>query len=308
MRLKLGRPDLAIYADHFDVPAADPDDLSVTFLGVATLHVDDGTSAVMTDGFFTRPSLPRVAFGKIAPDPARIDDCLSRAGITRLEAVVPVHGHYDHALDSAVVAERTGALVVGGETTANIARGHGLAESQIRIVSPTVPCRLGSYDVTMFESRHCPPDRYPGAIMTPVVPPARVTAFRCGEAWSIHLMHRPSGKTLLIIGSAGWTPGALRGVRADVAYLGIGQLGLQSEEYLTTYWEETVRTVGARRVVLIHWDDFFHPLTEPLRANPYAGDDVDVSWRVLSSLADEYGVAIHFPTVWERQDPWASLG
>ena len=37
------------------------------------------------------------------------------------------------------------------------------------------------------------------------------------------------------------------------------------------YWTETVRAVGARRVVLIHWDDFFRPLSKPLRALPYAG-------------------------------------
>ena len=66
-----------------------------------------------------------------------------------------------------------------------------------------------------------------------------------------------------------------------MAYLGIGQLGLQPERYLVDYWTETVRTVGARRVVLIHWDDFFRPLHAPLRALPYAGDDLDVSMRVL---------------------------
>ena len=55
MRLKLGRPDIDDYRDRFDVPAAESDAaLSVTWLGVSTLLVDDGTSAVMTDGFFSR--------------------------------------------------------------------------------------------------------------------------------------------------------------------------------------------------------------------------------------------------------------
>ena len=36
MRLRLGRPSLTPYADRFDVPAAGPDGLSVTFLGVST--------------------------------------------------------------------------------------------------------------------------------------------------------------------------------------------------------------------------------------------------------------------------------
>ena len=66
-------------------------------------------------------------------------------------------------------------------------------------------------------------------------------------------------------GSAGYVAGCLAGRRAEVAYLGVGQLGVQPEEYLRAYWAETVGAVGARRVVLTHWDDFFRPLDQPLR-------------------------------------------
>jgi L-ascorbate metabolism protein UlaG (beta-lactamase superfamily) len=109
----------------------------------------------------------------------------------------------------------------------------------------------------------------------------------------------------LIQGSAGFVKGSLAGQRADVVYLGVGQLGLQPESYLLDYWAETVRTVGARRVVLVHWDDFFRPLSKPLRALPYVADDLDVSLRVLSRLAQQDGVALDMPTVWRREDPWA---
>jgi L-ascorbate metabolism protein UlaG (beta-lactamase superfamily) len=66
-----------------------------------------------------------------------------------------------------------------------------------------------------------------------------------------------------------------------------------------------VRTVGARRVVLIHWDDFFRPLDQPLRALPYVGDDLDHTVRVLARLADADGVTVSFPTVWSSEDPWS---
>src|SRR5580693_1910418 len=132
MRLKLGRPDIANYSDRFDVPAAEPDSpLSATWMGVATLLVDDGSSAVMTDGFFSRPGLAQVAAGKMAPSAARVDGCLARAKVSRLEAVIPVHAHFDHVLDSALVADRTGALLVGGESAANVGRGYGLAEERL---------------------------------------------------------------------------------------------------------------------------------------------------------------------------------
>lgn len=302
MRVRLGRPDLTDYVDRFDVPRA-AGGLGVTFLGVSTLLLDDGESALMTDGFFSRPGLLEVGLGRVAPDHARIDAALARTRTTRLDAVLPVHTHFDHALDSAVVAERTGALLVGGQSTANVGRGHGLDEDRIRVVTSGEALTLGSFTVTWVESRHCPPDRFPGEISEPVVPPARARAYRCGEAWSLLVQHT-GGHSVLVQGSAGYVPGALAGRSTDVAYLGVGQLGVQDEAYIRAYWAETVEAVGARRVVLTHWDDFFRPLDQPLRALPYAGDDLDVTMRVFADLAAEQGVGLHLPTVWRREDPW----
>ncbi|MFV0494838.1 MBL fold metallo-hydrolase [Mycobacterium sp.] len=304
MRLKPGRPSLDGYADRFDVPPATPDSpLSVTWLGVATLLLDDGSSALMTDGYFSRPGLARVAAGRVAPSPSRVDGCLARAKVSRLEAVIPVHCHIDHVMDSALVVERTGALLVGGESAANVGRGHGLPEDRIIVAASGTPIRLGAYEVTLVESHHCPPDRYPGVISTPVAPPVRASAYRCGEAWSALIHHRPSGTTVLIQGSAGYVTGALDGHRAETVYLSVGQLGLQPRSYIDEYWRETVHAVGARRVILIHWDDFFRPLSKPLRALPYAGDDLDVSIRTLDELAARDGIPVHMPTLWQREDP-----
>jgi L-ascorbate metabolism protein UlaG (beta-lactamase superfamily) len=305
MRLKPGRPDLTAYADRFDVPRATGDGPAVTFAGVSTLLFDDGSSAFLTDGFFSRPSLLRVGLGRIAPDEARIDGALARLGVARLEAVVPVHGHFDHAMDSALVAQRTGAALVGSESAAYVGRGADLPEDRLHVVTPGEPRAHGAWTLTFVVSDHCPPDRFPGTIEEPVRPPVRAAAYRCGEAWSILVAHT-SGRTALVQGSAGFVPGSLEGHRAEVAYLGVGQLGVLDEGYLRDYWQHTVRTVGARRVVLTHWDDFFRPLDQPLRALPFAGDDLDVTMRVLSGLATQDGVALHLPTLWEREDPWAT--
>ena len=305
MRLKPGRPDLRDYAGYFNVPDAATDaPLTVTWAGVTTLLLDDGSSALMTDGFFSRPGLATVGLGQIAPSAARIDGSLERLDVDRLEAVLPVHTHFDHAMDSAV-AQRTGARIVGGESAAQVGLGGGLPEDRVVVVTPGEPVALGAYDVTPVESEHCPPDRFPGVITAPLTPPVKTSAYKCGEAWSLLVQHRPSDRRLLIVGSAGFVPGALTGYRAEVVYLGIGQLGVQPEGYLLDYWAQTVRAVGARRVVLIHWDDFFRPLTKPLRALPYAGDDLDVSMRVLTALADDDGIPLHLPTLWQRADPWS---
>ena len=305
MRLKLGRPEIADYAARFDAPDADTDSpVTLAWLGVSTILVDDGDTALLTDGFFSRPGLLDVGLRRLRSSESRIDAALRRAGIGRLAAVLPVHTHYDHAMDSAAVAGRTGAVLVGGTSAANIALGQGLPEDRIVVAAPGVEMSFGGFGVTLVESEHCPPDRFPGVISAPLSAPAKASAYRCGEAWSTLIHHRPTGRRLLIQGSAGFVPGALDERRAEVVFLGVGQLGVQPRPYIESYWDQTVRAVGARRVVLIHWDDFFTPLSAPLRALPYAGDDLDATMRVLDRLAERDGVALHFPTLWRRTDPW----
>lgn len=308
MRIKPGRPDLSTHAALFDLPEAAAGAPSVTFGGVSTLAFDDGRSALLTDGFFSRPSLLRVGLGRIAPDLTRIADGLRRVGLagpeaSRLEAVLPVHSHFDHVMDAPEVARRTGAALVGGTSTLNVGRGAGLGEDRLRPAPPGVPMQLGPWRVTAVASEHCPPDRYPGTIDQPLAVPSRAGAYRCGEAWSLLVEHDALGATL-VQGSAGFVPGALDGLSAEVVFLGIGQLGLLGPEYVESYWTHTVLAVGARRVVLTHWDDFFRPLDRPLRALPYAGDDLDVTMRELRYLAGRDAVSLHFPTLGRREDPW----
>ncbi len=217
MRLRPRRPDIARHSHRFNVPVIESGaPLAVTWLGVSTLLLDDGSSALMTDGYFSRPSLARVALGKVSPSAARVDGCLARLKVTRLEAVIPVHTHIDHVLDSALVADRTGARLVGGESAANVGRGYGLAEERLVVAASGEPISLGAFEITLVKSRHSAPDRFPGEITAPVIPPVKASAYRCGEAWSMLVHHRPSGRRLLIQGSAGFVKGALAGQRADV--------------------------------------------------------------------------------------------
>lgn len=305
MRARLGRPDLSDHRDRFAVPEALHDSaVSVTFLGVSTLLFRAGDDALLTDGYFSRPGLLAVAGTHLAPDRRRVRACLDRAGVQRLAAVILVHTHVDHALDSPTVAELTGAPLVGGRSAMFVGRGAGLPDASMLEVGDGTRARLGAFEVEFAASEHCPPDRFPGPITRPVTLPTRARAFRCGEAWSLLVRHVTSDRTALVQGSAGFRAGALAGRRTDVAYLGLGQLGHRPVRYLEQYWEETVRAVGARRVVGVHWDDFFRPLDAPLRALPYAADDLDLTLRVLGRLADDDGVPLQLPTVWRAEDPW----
>ena len=276
------RPGLEPYASLWLTSppgAAAGPHVSVTFLGVATLLISDGQTSFMTDGFFTRPPKSRILLGRISPDPDVIAATLEKAGVRELAAVFAVHSHYDHAMDSPEVARRTGALLVGSESTANIGRGVGLPEDRIHVVRPDEAMRWGAFTVTAIASAHFPHGMAMGEITEPLVPPARATEYLEGGSWSL-LVEHPAG-SLLVQGSAGWREGALSGRHADVVLLGIGGLGTRDPAYREDYWRNVVLATHPRCVIPIHWDDFTLPLGEPLQPEPSILDDVPRSLDFL---------------------------
>ncbi|MEI8082828.1 MAG: MBL fold metallo-hydrolase [Actinomycetes bacterium] len=304
MKFPLSHPDLEPYQQYFQEPKSSASSgLTVTFLGVSTLLLDDGQTAIMTDGFFSRPGKFAVIGGKIAPDRAVVAAALQRADVTKLAAVVCAHSHYDHALDSPVVAELSGAVVVGSESTANICRGADLPADQIHVATAGLPMQFGDFKVTLVESLHTPKAHYPGKIEQPVVPPAKASTWAMGEVYSVIIEHR--GRTLVLQASTNFVPEALDGFKADVVYLGIATLGRQTPQFFQDYWDEVVVAVGARTVIPVHWDDFFVSLDRPLRPFQYVADNFDVSMRLLLDRAGRDGVRLELPVAWQQTDPFS---
>ncbi|MCP2251179.1 MBL fold metallo-hydrolase [Lentzea aerocolonigenes] len=299
MRWWLSRPDLGRYP----VQPAGTGDVTAWFLGTSSVLLSDGHTAVLTDGFVTRPGLARVAFGRIAPDPRVVGAAFEQLGRPPIGAVVCAHSHYDHALDAPVWASLTGADLVGSESTANIGRGLGVPERRLRVVGDGDVLGCGRFELAFVESRHSPGDRYPGEVGAALVPPRRSREWRTGVVYAVFVSH-PSG-TVLVHASAGFRPGALHGRRADVVYLGVGTLGRQPARYVEEYWAEVVGVTGARRVVPVHWDDFFVSLDRPLRPLPRPADDLDVTMRRLSVLGARDGVEVVLPVAWQPSDPFA---
>jgi L-ascorbate metabolism protein UlaG (beta-lactamase superfamily) len=252
--------------------------VTVRFSGTATLLFSDGETRWMVDGWFSRPGPLRLLFGKIEPDLEAIERGLKANQVEQLAAVIPVHSHYDHAMDAPEVARRTGALLLGSESTANIGRGWGLPESQIQVLQDREPVSLGKFEITAIESRHFQfPDpafreRALGnpVIAEPLVPPVGAFDYRLGKAYVLHVRH-PAG-SWLIVGSAGFVEGALEGVHADVVFLGVGGLGTQSAAYRESFWRESVARVEPTRLIPIHFDSLVAPVEGPFRGDPIAMD------------------------------------
>ncbi|MFI1533252.1 MBL fold metallo-hydrolase [Streptomyces anandii] len=269
-----------------------------TFFGTSSVHVTDGMSGILVDGFFSRPSLLRIALGRpIAPDGGRIRDTLSRGGIESLDALFVAHSHYDHVMDSPEIVKGVGGVLFGSKSTVNVGRGAGLGEQEMRPISDGDKYAFGDFTVQVLEGVHSPGDRYPGSIDEPLVPPAKASAYRTGSCYSFLVGH-PTG-TMLVHPSANFVPNKFQGLDVDVLYLGIGALGVQSAQFQDDYWHHTVEAARPDLIIPVHWDDFGRSLSKKLRPMPRILDNFAKTKKLLERKSAESGIPVRFQEPYE---------
>src|SRR5258708_727409 len=114
-------------------------EIRLTYLGNAGWEITDGKIYVLVGPFLTefqsnreaRPGQvdepPGPAPGDtVAPDAEGID-----AKIHRADYIFITHRHGDHALDAPYIAKKTGAVILGTETVANLARAYDVPDAQL---------------------------------------------------------------------------------------------------------------------------------------------------------------------------------
>ncbi|HNP34540.1 MAG TPA: MBL fold metallo-hydrolase [Woeseiaceae bacterium] len=269
-------------------PEASPTDgVTVTWFGVSTLLFDDGETQLLIDGFISRPGvLDLLANRPVDNDAVTINYFLNEFHVDRLAAIIPVHSHYDHAMDVAALASRTSASILGSESTAQIGRGAMLPPEQIVVITDGAEYQFGEFTVRFILSLHAPIGwngsvPLAGTIDSPLTLPAPITRFRNGDSYSIVISH-PTGSAL-VQGSAGFRPGALHGLQVDTVFLGTGMLESLGRDYIHKYWTDTVTATGATTVIPVHFDDYTRNFGE-IELMPKILDDFSVTARILKNL------------------------
>jgi L-ascorbate metabolism protein UlaG (beta-lactamase superfamily) len=255
--------------------------------------------------------------GKLTPNRDLIAQCLRRAGVTNLDAVIVLHSHFDHALDAPEVVKQQpdACVLVGSDSTANIARGYELPKERIRVIQDGKVETFGRFQITLLRSEHSPLSLlaslgiehvlFEGEINKPLEPPAHFWDYKEGGSYSLLVEH--DGRNILVQASAGFKRGALAGRSAGVIFLGIGTLGKLSQSHRDEYWHEVVEAVNPKRIIPIHWDDFSRPLDQPLVPMPRPLDDFDAAMAFLRERASAKNIEVKVLQAWDVIDPFADL-
>jgi L-ascorbate metabolism protein UlaG (beta-lactamase superfamily) len=242
------------------------------YLGTAGWEITDGTTVILIDPYLSRingPAPPgggsghsmagdtRRAYGWrdiAAPDVAAID-----AHIQRADVVLVTHTHYDHILDVPHIALKTGAAVIGTESTENVVRAYGVPEQQLITVRGGEDYQFDSFSLKVIPSIHSPLDhkRYFSSATAPPGMKARLTLEQIHpEGGTLAYLIRFHGHEILAFGGMNYIEREIVGLEPDVALVGAGA----SRREVYDYTGRLMRDLHYPAIVLpTHWNNFLVP-------------------------------------------------
>jgi reactive intermediate/imine deaminase len=239
-------------------------ELRLTYLGNAGWEITDGRRVVLVDPFLTQFRRWRPGGADVAPAALYVpDSAFIDAQVRRADYILITHGHADHALDAGYISRRTGAVIVGHETAANLARAYDVPDSALITVIGGEDYDFGDFSLRVVPNIHSALDdkRYynngrgiAGKAPRGLRAPLRRVDYQ--EGGNLAYILRMAGHEVLIMGSMNYIEREMQGLRPDIALIGSNSQRLEIHDYTG----RLMRALGNPAVVLpSHADAYGNP-------------------------------------------------
>lgn len=144
--------------------------LQLTHYGAAAWRITDGKTTILLDPYFTRlrysgrflgaadsPTAP----GDTRPvyldtDALPSDTALVDKHINGADLIMHSHSHFNHCMDMPHIAKKYKSLVMGTESSTNIARANGVANHQLITVKGGEDYQFDNFSIRVLPSLHSP--------------------------------------------------------------------------------------------------------------------------------------------------------
>jgi L-ascorbate metabolism protein UlaG (beta-lactamase superfamily) len=239
--------------------------VKLSYTGTAGWEITDGQTVILVDPYLTRLKSETPNDPPLASDPRPLvtdndlaisDRTVIDAHISKADYILITHTHVDHALDMPYIARKTGALVIGTESTANFARDNGVPDAQILTVQGGDDLQLRGCSVQVIPSLH-------GILPSNLPPPSTIfpanarPPFRLGqlfvEGGTLAYLIRIAGHQIIVFGSMNYIEREVEGLRPDVALIG----AMPERHKIYRYTERLLHALGYPPLVMpTHWDRF----------------------------------------------------
>ncbi len=240
--------------------------IELTYLGTAGWKINDGNLTVLIDPYISRVKLgtgpgvsPLDKRATVKRTDYFVSDTLSiDTLITRADFILVHHAHFDHLSDVPYIARKTGAKVIGTETTCNILRAYGIPNEQLYPVRGGEDYQFENLSVRVIPSIHSALNNkhYLDSRTYTEVPEAPLRVSEFIEGGSLMFLVRFARHKVLTMGSMNFVERELEGLRPDILLAGVNrsQLGLYK------YNERLLRVTNNPKVIIpTHWDNFRLP-------------------------------------------------
>jgi L-ascorbate metabolism protein UlaG (beta-lactamase superfamily) len=247
----------------------------LTHLGAAGWEITDGRTTILMDPYLSRlryrarfglmdtPELSGDTRRVFGPDDELVGDTAAvDARITRADFILHSHSHFNHTLDMPYIARKTGATVIGTESTATLARAGGVPEAQILTVHGGEDYEFGALSIKVIPSLHSALNGkhyYDGRVFPPGFRgPRRMD--NDVEGGTLAFMLRFAGYKILWFGSMNYLEREVQGLRPDVALIAAARQRLEIHDYTGRLMRALDRP---RLVFATHWDEQSLPYGAP---------------------------------------------
>ena len=240
--------------------------VELKYLGTAGWEIKDGNITVLVDPYISRVKLgtgPSISPLDKRETVLRSDYFVSDVKlidslINKVDFILVHHSHFDHLSDVPYIAKKTGAKVIGTETTINILRGYGISNDQLYPVRGGEDYQFEGFSVRVIPSIHSALNNKhyldSREYTKPPKTPLRVSDFIEGR--SLMFLARFKSHKVLTMGSMNFVESELVGIHPDILLAGVNQ----SQLGLYNYNERLIKVTGYPKTIIpTHWDNFRLP-------------------------------------------------
>ena len=244
----------------------DPPGITITFLGNAGWEITDGKTVILIDPYISRirrnyseTRIDSTYAGDIRNpisdnDHAVSDTIAINKHIKKADYILVHHSHRDHIMDVPYISLKTGATVIGHESTANILLAYGVDEQKIITVKGGEDYDFGSFSVKIIPSLHSPlyEKRYYDPRVFPKDKKAPLKIKDFVEGGSLAFLIRFGRHQVLTFGSMNYIEKELEGIHPDVVMVG----ALPSRKEIYDYAGRLMKVLNYPKIVFpTHWDN-----------------------------------------------------
>ena len=229
--------------------------VTLKWLGTAGWEIQIGQTKILIDPFLTRQQAD-------ASEEWKTDEAAVLKVISGADYIFAGHSHADHVGDIPFIAKRFGAKILGSRTTVNLSLSAGVDKAQLTTISGGEKLDFQDFSVQVIKSQHGiltrdGQKRQPRSaeITRPLSGPILGKHFVEGGSY---LYYFTFGKLSLLHQSTGnFIEENLQGLEPDIAILA------ENGNY---DWNEALKILRPKMVVVHHYDDWRVPLSSGMTA------------------------------------------